>query len=415
MKGNFLTISTDCPQRDERLGWTGDAHAFGPTANFLYNTAGFWRGWHRDMYSEMQRNGGSMRVPDFVPTVPPDSNGSPAAYWGDVAVGGPWNLYQAFGDAGMLKEQFPQSQGWIDVGIPRSDANLWDRSGAQFGDWLDPVAPPEDAGAATTAKYLVADAYLVRMTEILANMSTVLGNTDLAAEYQQTHSDLIGEFQKAWIVDGAMANRTQTAYALALEFGLYTDEASRTTAAQTLRDIISENDYLVGTGFAGTPALGPALKGIDAVEDFYSMLLQTQVPSWLYQVVQNATTTWERWDSLLEDGSVNPGSMTSFNHYAFGAVADWIHQVIGGLAPAEPGWRTITVAPIPGGGITSADTKFVSGYGEIRAQWAIEGDNFNLNVWVPPNSKAKVTLPKGGETTEVGSGYHEFTESGWQS
>jgi len=415
MKGNFLSISTDCPQRDERLGWTGDAHAFGPTANFLYDTAGFWRGWHRDMYSEMQRND-SMRVPFFVPTVPPDSNDSPAAVWGDVSVAGPWDLFRAYGDVGMLKEQYPQSRGWIDKGIPRQADGLWDRSGPQFGDWLDPKAPPEDAGAATTAKYLVADAYLVRMTEVLADMARAVGDAASAAKYTAQHDDLRAKFQGAWMTgtDGQMANRTQTAYALALDFGLYTNTTQRATAVDTLRDIVSSNEYLVGTGFAGTPALGPALRdAANATEDFYKMLLQTRVPSWLYQVVQNGTTTWERWDSLLPDGHVNPGSMTSFNHYAFGAVADWVHATVGGLAPAEPGWRVAAVEPVPGGGITSADTRFVSGYGELRVKWNMAaGGRFDMQVWVPPNARARVRLPRSGKVKEVGSGFYEFHEDG---
>lgn len=340
-KGNFLSISTDCPQRDERLGWTGDAHAFGPTANFLYNTGGFWRGWHRDMWSEMQRRD-SMIVPFFVPTVPPDSQDPGAAVWSDVSVGGPWNLFRFYGDRQMLEEQFQQGRAWIDKGLPRNEVQLWDRGAFQFGDWLDPKAPAEDPGGATTAKPLVADAYLVRMTEILANVSRVIGDSSLAAEYSKQHESLRTEFQKAWMSAdgrGTLANKTQTAYALALHFGLYTDANQRELAAETLRQIVADNNHLVGTGFAGTPALGPALQGIGAAEDFYSMLLQTKVPSWLYQVVMNGTTTWERWDSMLPDGRVNTGSMTSFNHYAFGAVADWIHATIGGLAPAEPGWK----------------------------------------------------------------------------
>lgn len=242
----------------------------------------------------------------------------------------------------MLEEQFQQGRAWIDKGLPRNEVQLWDRGAFQFGDWLDPKAPAEDPGGATTAKPLVADAYLVRMTEILANVSRVIGDSSLAAEYSKQHESLRTEFQKAWMSAdgrGTLANKTQTAYALALHFGLYTDANQRELAAETLRQIVADNNHLVGTGFAGTPALGPALQGIGAAEDFYSMLLQTKVPSWLYQVVMNGTTTWERWDSMLPDGRVNTGSMTSFNHYAFGAVADWIHATIGGLAPAEPGWK----------------------------------------------------------------------------
>ncbi|KAK7420396.1 hypothetical protein QQX98_002819 [Neonectria punicea] len=412
MKGNFLSIPTDCPQRDERLGWTGDAHAFGPTANFLYNTAGFWRGWHKDVWSEMQRNK-SMIVPFYVPTLPPNGESTAAAYWGDVAVANPWNLYRCSGDVDVLKEQSYQASGWIDVGVPRNDDGLWNRSSFQFGDWLDPKAPPDSPGDATTAQHLVADAYLVRMTEVLANISSAIGEKSKADEYRRRHSELRTEFQKAWIEDGELANCTQTAYALAIEFGLYTDDTEREEAAKTLRSLIAKNDYLVGTGFAGTPALGPALRSIGATDDFYKMLLQTEVPSWLYQVVQNGTTTWERWDSLLANGSLNSGEMTSFNHYAFGSVADWIHQSIGGLAPAEPGWKVAKVAPRPGGNITSADTRFVSGYGEVRVQWWIDEDEYRLNLWVPPNSKARVSLPKGGEAEEVGSGYYEYRQSGY--
>ncbi|KAJ4144580.1 hypothetical protein LMH87_003461 [Akanthomyces muscarius] len=433
-KGNFLSISTDCPQRDERLGWTGDAHAFGPTANFLYNTGGFWRGWHRDMWSEMKR-GNSMKVPFFVPTVPPDSDDPGAAVWSDVAVGGPWDLFRFYGDVGMLAEQFPQGQAWIDRGLPRNEAGLWKRDAFQFGDWLDPKAPPEDPGAATTAKALVADAYLIRMTELLANMSGVLGDAATEKSYRAQHSALRKQFAAAWITNGSsMANRTQTAYALALHFDLLPassdddDDAStsgsnntapatsgggggnRAAAAATLQQIVAENDYLVGTGFAGTPALGPALQGAGATDDFYSMLLQTKVPSWLYQVVMNGTTTWERWDSMLPDGTINTGTMTSFNHYAFGAVADWIHATVGGLAPAEPGWKVVAVEPVPGGGITSADARLVSPYGEIKSSWWVDAAGFHLKLSLPPNAKASVKLPRGADRTVVGSGLHEFHE-----
>jgi alpha-L-rhamnosidase len=411
MKGNFISIPTDCPQRDERLGWTGDAHMFGPTADYLYGTAGFWRDWHRDVWSEMQRNG-TMHVPPFVPTIPPgsDTGQGTAAVWGDVAVGGPYNIYQAYGDLEMLEEQYSQARAWIDVGIPREETGLWDRDTFQYGDWLDPKAPADKPGDATTATHLVADAYLIRMTELLANISIALGRHDVAETYNQQRSNLIDEFRKAWMTNGSMVNQTQTAYALGLDFDLFKIE-ERATAGETLREIIAANGYLVGTGFAGTPPLGFALAKIDATEDFYRMLLQTKVPSWLYQVVQNATTTWERWDSLLLNGTVNPGEMTSFNHYAFGSVADWIHQVIGGLAPAQPGWKKIKIAPVPGGNITSANSRFISPYGEVSAKWQLEGSDFDLEVTVPPNTRAEITLPYGKVTREVGSGHYEFHDT----
>ncbi|KAE8154277.1 bacterial alpha-L-rhamnosidase-domain-containing protein [Aspergillus avenaceus] len=411
MKGNFISLPTDCPQRDERLGWTGDAHMFGPTANYLYNAAGFWREWHRDVWSEMQQDG-TIAVPPFVPFVPPGkaSSQGTAAVWGDVTVGGPFNHFQAFGDLDMLREQYAQAQAWIDSGIPREEIGLWDRTAFQFGDWLDPKAPADRPGDATTNAYLVADAYLVRMTELLANISTALGRNDDAETYNSQRTSLTEQFRGAWMTNGTMANRTQTAYALGLQFGLFSDD-EQSSAASTLREIIADNDYLVGTGFAGTYPLGFALAKVDATEDFYSMLLQTKVPSWLYQVVQNGTTTWERWDSLLQNGSVNPGEMTSFNHYAFGSVADWIHQVIGGLAPATPGWKKVRVAPVPGGGITSASARYLSPYGEVSAKWKLDGDSFDLEVTVPPNTRAEVTLPYGKVVQEVGSGQYQFHDS----
>lgn len=186
---------------------------------------------------------------------------------------------------------------------------------------MDPKSPADSPGIATTDKYIVADAYLIRMTELIANMSTTLGFKDKAETYKAQISALLEKFRESWIVDGEMANRTQTAYVLSIHFGLLTDE-QRQNFAKISQDIVVENNYLVGTGFAGTPFLGFALTEIGPIDYFYAMLLQTQVPPWLYQVVMNGTTTWERWDSLLPNGTVNPGQMTSFNHYAFGSVSN---------------------------------------------------------------------------------------------
>ncbi|KXH52311.1 hypothetical protein CSAL01_06052 [Colletotrichum salicis] len=241
MKGNFLSIPTDCPQRDERLGWTGDAHAFAPTANYLYNAAGFWRGWHKDILSEMQRNN-SMVVPFTIPTIPPGGPATPAAVRGDVAVANPFNIYQAFGDLGLLEEH-------------RNEVGLWNRSSFQFADWLDPKAPFDAPGNATTAKHFVADAYLIHMIDFLANMSAALGRGDAAEQYRSQRKDLVSAFHDAWIQDGILANQTQTAYAMALNFGLFTDEGQQSAAAEKLRQIVADNNYLVGTGFAGTPPL----------------------------------------------------------------------------------------------------------------------------------------------------------------
>ena len=300
--------------RDERLGWTGDAHAFATTANYLYDTAGFWRGWHKDIWFEQQA--ASMIPPVTVPVVPASNSTLPAAVWCDVVVANPYNYYQAFGDLAMLAEQYDSARAWIDTGVPRNEVGLW-KAGPQFGDWLDPKSPPDNPGAATTAVLLVADSYLIRMTELLANISQDLGRDDLAEKYRGQRDDLLTEFHNTWVADdGSLANETQTAYALAVNFALLPEEQEASDAGAKLRQIVADNDYLVGTGFAGTPALGAALTKIGGADDFYSMLLQTQVPSWLYQVAMNGTTTWERWNSLEPNGSVNAGEMTSFSKYA---------------------------------------------------------------------------------------------------
>ncbi|KFY58205.1 hypothetical protein V496_06226 [Pseudogymnoascus sp. VKM F-4515 (FW-2607)] len=403
MKGNFISIPTDCPQRDERVGWTGDAHVFGPTSNYLFDTSGFWKSWHKDVWLDMQRN--DMIVPHWVPITPPDAKDvislEPVAVWGDVAVGSPWNLWRSFGDEMLLREQFEQSKAWIETGIPRGAGGLWQEDGFQYGDWLAPT---------TTAEYLIADAYLVGMVDRLASMSDALGYDDLRDKYRAQHSELRDAFRGRWLNEGRMANTTQTAYTLGLYFGLFSDE-ERQDSIETLKQLVTENGYLIGTGFAGTSLIGHAMHGAGLTDDFYKMLLQTKNPSWLYSVKQNATTTWERWDSLLPDGSVNPNMMTSFNHYSFGSVADWMHGVIGGLAPGEPGWKRIEISPVPGGGITEAEATFVSGYGEIKTKWSVKDDGFHLDVQVPPNSKAVVTLPGSGKTVEVGSGTHKFHDS----
>jgi alpha-L-rhamnosidase len=299
------------------MGWTGDAHAFAPTANYLYDTAGFWRGWHKDIWSEQQRNG-TMVPPFTIPVVPSSDGAIPAAVWGDVVVANPYNNYRTFGDLAMLAEQYDSARAWIDIGIARNEVGLWNRSSFQFGDWLDPLSPPEAPGNASTSRYLVADSYLIRMTQLLAEISETLDKTDLANKYREQHERLLKEFHTAWVgASGTLANRTQTAYAMAIDFGLLTNNIDVDSAGLELRKIVSNNDYLVGTGFAGTPPLGRALVKIGGAGDFYRMLLQTRVPSWLYQVAMNGTTTWERWNSLEPNGSVNAGEMTSFSKLFF--------------------------------------------------------------------------------------------------
>ncbi|KAL4932382.1 bacterial alpha-L-rhamnosidase-domain-containing protein [Aspergillus undulatus] len=409
MRGNFLSIPTDCPQRDERLGWTGDIHAFARTANFIYNTAGFLRGWLKDVYSEQLEN--DYGPPAVVPNVLGPDNA--AAIWGDAIVKVPWDLFQTYGDKVMLMEQYPGAQVWIDRGVTRNEVGLWNRSSFQYGDWLDPLAPPDSPGDATTDRNFVADAYLIHSTELLANISTYLSLSEEADRYTHDRANLTRAFRNAWIsANGTVANETQTGLTLPLYFNLFAQPSHYAAAASRLTDLIAENDYKVGTGFAGTHILGHALSKYNAADVFYQTLLQEEVPGWLFQVIMNGTTTWERWDSILTNGSVNPGEMTSFNHYAVGSVGSWMHENIGGLRPAEPGWKKFYVDVKPGGGLTHAETSFLTPYGIAETRWRVNGDTFRLGLRVPPNTEAIVGLPgvprDGKKRVVVGSGYHRF-------
>jgi len=340
---------------------------------------------------------------------------NPAAVWGDVVVANPWNTYQSSGDVGALKDHYVGAKAWVDSGIPRGADGLWDHKYAQYGDWLDPKAPNDNPGGATTSSALVADAYFVYVTSLVSKMAEELGLENDAKHYKNYTATLTKAYQKAWISqDGKVANETQTGLALSLYFGLF-PEGQDTPAAGRLQKIITNNNYLVGTGFAGTHLLGLTLTQYGLTDDFYKMLLQTTVPSWLYQVVMNGTTTWERWDSMLPDGTVNPNEMTSFNHYAFGSVANWVFHTVAGLASAEPGWRTIRVAPIPGGDLTAARASYLSPYGLTSTEWRIDDGTFELKLVVPPNAKAEVVLPgTKDDVVTVGSGTHTFTVSGFK-
>ncbi|KAK1701618.1 bacterial alpha-L-rhamnosidase, partial [Colletotrichum lupini] len=396
-----------------RLGWTGDVTAFGPTSVFLYDTSGFWKGWMKDVNAEQADAGGI--PPVLIPHVPQGwtANGyPPTAIWGDVAVIHPYNIFQAFGDRDLLREHWPGVKLWLDHGVRRDSTGLWDRSTFQFGDWLDPLAPPWDPAASQTNKFLVADAYLVHGIGLAAQMAEWLGETADADRYNTAYSNLKTKFQAAWInIDGTMVSETQTGLILPLYFGLIPD-AQVANATQRLRAIIEQNQYKVGTGFAATHYLGLGLSAVNATDTFYGMIQQEEVPGWLYQVKMGGTTTWERWDSMLPDGKINPGDMTSFNHYAYGSVADWMHKTIGGISPAAPGYKRISIAPIPGGMLTNAACSLYTQYGLVSAEWWLESSNFRLQVTIPPNTVATITIPavgrKAGRTTEVGSGTYTF-------
>jgi alpha-L-rhamnosidase len=406
MRGNFLDIPTDCPQRDERLGWTGDIQVFAPTACFLYDAAGFLQSWLQDVAADQDDQG-------VVPFVVPNAIAgrlAPAAAWGDAAVIVPWVLYQRFGDAQILADQFESMRAWVDQIAERAgERRLWDQ-GFQFGDWLDPSAPPDNPAAAKTSREIVATAYLARSAELVGQAARVLGRSDDEARYLALAEEVRAAFAREYVTPhGRMMSDATTAYALAIEFGLLRDAEQRQRAGARLAALVRDSGYRVSTGFVGTPLICDALCSAGAYDAAFRLLIERGCPSWLYPVTMGATTIWERWDSMLPDGSVNPGEMTSFNHYALGAVADWLHRVVGGLAPAAPGYRRLQVQPRPGAGLTFARARHKTPYGMAECAWTIEAGQISVEVVVPPNTTASVSLPGSlAEPTEVGSGRHHW-------
>lgn len=415
MRGNFFSLPTDCPQRDERLGWTGDIQVFAPTASFLYDSAGFLISWLADLAAEQGTDGMVPYViPNVLPTsLPNDIGGAtvPAAAWGDAAVLVPWTLYLRYGDSDILERQFESMRAWVDLLTRVTGENLlWD-SGFQFGDWLDPSAPADNPSAARTDPAVVATAYFAHSAEILGQAATVLGRTEEATHYLALAERVRDAFEAEYVTPaGRILSDSETAYALALQFHLLKQARQREHAGKQLVKLVQKSGFHISTGFVGTPLICDALCIAGAYDTAFRLLMQQECPSWLYAVSMGATTIWERWDSILPDGSINSGEMTSFNHYAFGAVADWLHRVVAGLAPATPGYRHLTIQPHPGGGLTSARASLLTPYGLAESGWTLAEGKIILKVIVPPNTSASVSLPGKEETSfEVGSGIHTWS------
>lgn len=413
MRGNFVSLPTDCPQRDERLGWTGDIQVFGPTASYLYDSDAFLASWLRDVAVEQAARDGV--CPIVVPMVLP-FGARPAAAWGDAATVVPTTLLERFADRRALAEQFPSMRAWADSLVKLTgDRLLWEGM-FQFGDWLDPDAPPDDPAGAKTDPDIVASAYVVRSLQLVTAAAVELGDDEAA----RTYGDLTERARRAWAREyttpaGRIVSDAQTAYALAITFDLV-DEATQAAMGDRLAWLVRRAGYRIGTGFVGTPIIQDALTSTGHADVAARLLLQTGVPSWLYAVTMGATTIWERWDSMLPDGSINPGEMTSFNHYAFGAVADWLHRTVAGLAPDTPGYRRLRIAPVPIAGLDRAATRFETPYGTAEAGWEAREGQIVVHAVVPANTSAVVVLPgvgpdgdEAGREFEVRSGRHEWT------
>jgi alpha-L-rhamnosidase len=404
-RSNLIDVPIDCPQRDERLGWTGDLQLFAPAACFLFDMAAMLDSWLTDLRCEQHADGS-------VPAVIPDVIGeliAPGAARGagfsDAAVMVPLTAYSAYGDVRLVEQQWESASRWVRRALEASgEDRIWE-GGFQWGDWLDPSAPSGDPSQGPTPVDLVATAALTRTVEALSALASVASPGDVAA-LRDEHTRLLRAFAGRYVThDGLVLGDSVSAYVFAIRLAAL-DAQQQRRAADRLVSLLRGRGYRASTGFLGTAQVLDALDDIGASDIAMRMLLTDRMPSWLAQVRLGATTVWERWDSLNDDGVVNDPFMTSFNHFALGSVADWIHRRVGGLAPAAPGYRTARIAPILTSSISSASVRHESPHGELAVEWRREGDGVTVDIVLPPGVDAVVEIP--GVPGRLPSGRHHF-------
>lgn len=434
-RGNFLDVPTDCPQRDERLGWTGDAQAFSRTATFNMQVHNFFAKWMRDIEAD-QVDG---KVPFVIPNVL-SKDGVNSTGWADVATIAPWNMYLAYGDKKILENQYNSMKAYVESIRKVAKNDLWN-TGFHFGDWLF-YRPfdDNDGRSAVTDKYLIAQCFYANSTQLLANAAAVLGKENEATEYEALVDKIKAAFVKEYLTpSGRLVSGTQTAYVLALNFDMLPENLRKQAAERLTANIESYGNHLT-TGFLGTPYLCHVLTRFGYTNMAYKLLLQETYPSWLYPVKMGATTIWERWDGQKPDSSFQTPGMNSFNHYAYGAIGDWMYRKMAGIDTYEDGvgYKHIQIKPHIGGNFTYAAASLKTYYGTVSSTWKIAGDKVLMDVEIPVNTRATVFLPatslnnitEGGKAInllkgikiagqedgytklELGSGNYKFSVSG---
>ncbi|MEZ2336239.1 family 78 glycoside hydrolase catalytic domain [Mucilaginibacter sp. RCC_168] len=391
-KGNFLDIPTDCPQRDERLGWTGDAQVFSRTAAFNMQVAPFFAKWMKDVAADQFPAGGiPFVVPDILQT-----NQTTSAGWGDVSVIVPWTMYQVYADKRILQTQYPSMKAYVDYIIKKSgDKYIW-HNGSVFGDWLfyRPGIYDFSEPNGYTNPDLIATAFYAYSSKLLSESAGVLGNTADEKYYKGIYEQVKKAFIRNYITPtGRIFADSQTGYVLGLKFGLVPDSLKAKAAAYLVEDVRSRNNHL-STGFLGTPYLCQVLSQNGYSNVAYDLLLQKTYPSWLYPVKMGATTIWERWDGIKTDSTFEDKSMNSFNHYSYGAVGDWMYQQMAGLQLGKAGYKHIIIKPEPHQKISFAKVTFQSMYGQVLSGWETNNGTMQVHVTIPPNTTADVTLPR---------------------
>lgn len=401
-KGNFFEAPTDCPQRDERLGWTGDAQVFMPTACFNRDVAAFFEKWCVDLSDDQAKNGG-------YPHVAPDMLRQTwfSTGWADAGIICPWTQYLYYGDKAILDRQYDSMARWIGFHKANSKDGI-SRIGG-FGDWLALDMQEGDCGRTPTPIDLVSTAYFARVTAIMVEVSRILGRKKEETTYRKLLQEVKTGFNREFVApNGRVVGDTQTGYLMALGFDLLPEKV-RPRALSRLVELIEQRGTRLTTGFLGTPLIAPVLSRFGRSDLAYKLLLQENYPSWFYSINQGATTMWERWNSYTKDKGFGDVGMNSFNHYAYGCIGEWMYSTIGGISPdpKEPGFKHIIMAPQPGGGLTSASASLLSRHGRIATAWALKDGTFELDVVVPPNTHATVTLPN-GRSKRVKAGSHHF-------
>lgn len=406
LKGNFLDVPTDCPQRDERLGWTGDAQIFCRTACYLMDSYTFYKKWLHDLEVDQTPEGG---VPHVIPNIEEaHTEGNwllkqgphSSAAWADAAVIIPWTMYLMYGDTDILERQYHSMKQWIDFMKHHSKDYQWNYM-LQLGDWVA-LDAEEGSFFGATPTDLTANAYFAYSTGLFAKAARVLGREE-AEEYEELYHHIVKKFQETYFLpDGTMTAQTQTAHIVALYFDLV-PEVFRKRTVEALKTLLDREDGHLVTGFIGTPYFCHALSENGCVKEAYDLLLKEDYPSWLYQIKMGATTIWEHWDGIKPDGTMWSAGMNSFNHYAYGAIGEWMYRVMAGidLDESQPGFHRAVIWPRIGGGLSYVEGSYRSVYGTVSVRWEVSGSRVDLFVRIPANAGALIRLDEAESVIET--------------
>lgn len=404
LRGNFVDVPTDCPQRDERLGWTGDAELFARTATFNRGTYAFYSKWLKDLAFDQWPDG---QVTDIVPMVH-GLVGAGHVGWADAATIIPWTVYMAYGDRQILEDQYESMKRWVDYIVGAAgDSFLWN-TGWHYGDWLAFDVDNDVAGrSSVTYVPLLQQCHFANSATIMADAARVLGRSEDEAYYRNVAARAREAFCKSYMTaDGHLVSHTQTAYVVALAYDMVPEDM-RPLLAANLKERVDSYGHIT-TGFLGTSHITTALTACGLDETAYKLLLHEGYPGWLYPVTMGATTIWERWNSMMPDRTIPDNGMNSFNHYSYGAIGDWLYREAAGIKEAEPGFKRICIKPHPGGGISFMRAEQQTPYGKVVSLWTLEGNKFYLEVEIPFNTTVEIYLPSadGYRRLVTGSGKH---------